>query len=543
MRTALAGAYLIGLTAGNALMPYTSHSRLYNRAAAGNVHFNPDEVRRLADAARANGRIDEAAVLLRALVENDANDLAACTDLAHTLADSQQHEEALACYRRAVALAPRSAIPLFNLGCALRDIDRLEEAADAFARAAQVEPGYADAHLNHGITLRELGRTQDAIAAFDRVLSLRSDDPQAHLQRALAWLAAGEFAHSWDEYEWRWRAELEPVPPLVPRWDGGSLCDKSLLVRGEQGIGDEIMFASCLGEIARQTRRCGIECDPRLATIFARSFPLVEIYPRPLQPGNAPGARFDVEIPLGSVPRFVRRSRDAYPCAGRYLIPDASAVARWKIALDALGPGLKVGLAWKGGRRGEFQRRRSTHPAVWSQLLQTPGVQFVSVQHGEVSDDLSQLRSAGLTPGAMLSHPEVRRGVGEHAGCNGRGACLRRRTDESMAPEGNAACTRMHTFDGFDAEDGFDDFAALIAALDLVISVDNSTVHLAGALGTETWVLLPFAADYRWLTGTETSPWYASLRLYRQPKPGDWTSVFARVSDALLRRIGSRAHP
>jgi hypothetical protein len=282
-------------------------------------------------------------------------------------------------------------------------------------------------------------------------------------------------------------------------WDGGPLQGKTLLVHAEQGIGDEIMFASCFPDLLEQAGHLIIDCDARLAPLFSRSFPGASVHGGAQDEGPAwldALPRADVQIPAGSLPRYLRPTLEAFPAQAGYLQADPARRELWRQRLAALGPGLKVGISWRGGRDAVQMAKRSVPLTQWGPILHVPGVQFVSLQHGDYDAELGQAREQ---LGVPIQHwPEI------------------------------------------DPLTDMDGFAALIAALDLVIAIDNSTVHLAGALNTPVWCLQPFAPDWRWLLDTEHCHWYPSLTHFRQPRPGQWQAVLdtagARLAAADLDR-------
>jgi hypothetical protein len=248
------------------------------------------------------------------------------------------------------------------------------------------------------------------------------------------------------------------------------------------------MFASCLPDLIGQAKKIVVECDGRLAPLFARSFPRAEVHGR--QPDQdmsrlscAPG--IDWQIAMGSLPGLFRTTLASFPKHSGYLVPDAHAVQSWRQRLTSLGDGIKIGISWRGGSTDKTRRQRSTSLEQWLEILRMPGAHFINLQYGDSEQELRAIRA---TPGISIADWE------------------------DIDPLAN-----------------LDDFAALIASLDLVISIDNATVHMAGALGTPTWVLQPYVPDWRWFIILENSPWYPSLRYFRQPAPGDWDAAFAGI--------------
>ncbi|MCH8046483.1 MAG: tetratricopeptide repeat protein, partial [Planctomycetes bacterium] len=397
-------------------------------------------------------------------------------NLGDMLIESGRPSEAAGALEQAVRLDPNSAKAQNNLGIAYYEMGRLDEALRQSRKAIVLSPDYAKAHNTLGLPLQEQGDVEGAVAAYDRALQLDPDYVDARFNRTLARLLAGDFRQGWRDYALRTqrKGQVQRKCPW-PAWDGSSLAGKRVLVFGEQGVGDEVMFASCLSEVAQQADRCIVECDRRLAGLIRRSFPEVTVYPRrklsdltwldDLEP-------IDVCIAIGSLPMFLRGDLESFPRHGGYLSPSAEWCRRWKKRLEELGPGPKIGISWRGGAETVSANRRTTDLALWHKILATEGVYFVNLQVGDVAAPLEAVfRQLGV---------------------------------------------RVHTWPDIEGPDDLDSLAAQIASLDLVISAQNTNVHLAGALGTAVWVALPLAYDWRWLLERGDSPWYPSVTLFRQ---------------------------
>jgi tetratricopeptide (TPR) repeat protein len=476
-------------------------------------HYN------LGNCLRDQGRFLEAAAAYREAIARDPHSAGAFNNLGDVLRSAGQLAGAEAAFQAALRIRPKFAEAAFHLAGLYRAQERLEDAVAAGRRAVQARPDYVDAWVNLGYTLEDLGRIDEAVEAYDAALRHDPQSVEAHFNRALAWLRAGDFARGWDEYEWRLRKgqggrgwsdqrERSPgdraadarrgFPSVQPRPPVATF--DSITVLGEQGIGDEVMFASCLGEILSHTRRCTATCDPRLRPLFARSFPEIEFHSRLAEPGdltnprvlNADVSETSFAIPLGSLPRFLRRDAASFPSHSGYLTPHPGLFAEWRRRYAAIGSAVVVGISWRGGRDSVVRRRRSIPPADWACLLETPGVRFVNLQYGVTRDELAAFETA--------------------------------------------ATGKLHHWDDCDPLVDLDGFAAQIAALDLVISADNATVHLAGALGKPVWTLLPAACDWRWGIAGNRTPWYPSTTLFRQTTNGDWPGVMRRVASRLLEQ-------
>jgi tetratricopeptide (TPR) repeat protein len=415
-----------------------------------------------------------------------------CAETYNNLGNARQKqgqiEAAIACYERALAIKPDYAEVYYNLGSAYRDQGKLDEAVTRYKEALTIEPEYTDAYYNLGNVLREQGKLQDALGEYKKALMLRPNHEKAGFAEALAQLLQGDFATGWRNFERRWQSTDLDTPRRAyqqPSWAGERLSSGSLLVWGEQGIGDEIMFAGLIPDVIRTGNHCILDCDPRLKALFSRSFSGVKVFPG-CAPGNHPELKIAAQLPIGSLPGLFRATSSAFALiTSPYLIANPTARKRLR-ARYAEGRRL-VGLAWytKSSRTGRF---RSIDLSLLVPLFTRPDIRWVSLQYGD--------------PGIL----------------------------ENQAAAAGAPLLIDRSVDQFS---DLDIFAAQFAAMDMVITIDNSTAHLAGALGVPVWVLLPFAPDWRWLRGREDCPWYPTMRLCRQTEPGNWQSVVERVRSSL----------
>jgi len=407
-------------------------------------------------------------------------------------------------FSRPARSANDDAIALFNQGNQhLRD-DRFAEAAELYRRSIAASPQMAIAHTYLGVASHYLLRFDDARTSFEKALDIDSELVDAQMGLCMLLLHTGEFERGWEKYEWRWQCDgFEARPTVVDAvakaWDGSPLEDKTILVYPEQGVGDDVMFASCLPELTLAAKRCIVLTRPRLVPLFARSFPSAEIHPSDtLHDANRSAALgpVDFQVAAGSLPRFLRPGKESFPDRRAFLIPDPTKLRQWKERLAELGPEPKIGVSWRGGALPQEVRRRSIPLDHWQPILTTPGLQFVNLQYGQCLDELKRVHQQ---LGVSIRHWEE-----------------------------------------VDALDDMETFAAQVAALDLVISIDNSTVHLAGALGVDVWMLSPpfSASGWRWLVGRENSLWYPSLRIFRQQQMGDWNTVLKRVTNELRAVAG-----
>jgi polysaccharide pyruvyl transferase WcaK-like protein/Flp pilus assembly protein TadD len=401
-------------------------------------------------------------------------------------------------YEEALRLDPALAAAWENLGVARFDLGDNAGAAAAFERALGLAPGSRLALGNLATLRRWQGRHGEALALLDRGLAADPLDAELRMKRAEALLATGDYARGWDDYAWRfgnadaWGARPTAAVPL-PAWSGEPLAGRRVVVHAEQGIGDEVMFAGCLGGLAGAGADVTLLCDPRLAPSLGRSFPFLAV--RPNAPGDWGGAgealAADLRIPLGDLAAAWRRSEADFARAAPYLRADQALRDAWRARLAALGPGRKVGISWRGGATPRTRQARSVALAALGPLLARADLRCVSLQYGDCAAELA-------------AAPAVVR-------------------------------ERLAVFPDLDPLAALEPLLALVAELDLVITVDNSTVHFAGALGVPAWLLLPALADWRWPATGDSGRWYPSVRLFRQPPggPGDWAPVVAAVGQAL----------
>ena len=393
-------------------------------------------------------------------------------------------------YQQAIDSDPLFGLAWFNRGNCLREENRLCEAIAHYRRALELMPADAEARINLATVLRELRHFDESLALLDEIPSASPHSPKAEFNRSLVHFLRGELGHGWDAYEARLQVTSQTRASSELRWHGTSLAGRSILLLAEQGIGDQVMFASCLPDLLQQDATCFLECDARLVPLFARSFPQMETVAKTSGSDFPAGiGRCDVVEYLGTLPRFLRRRIEDFPERHGFLRPDPSQVAKWRSAFARLGSALKVGISWHGGRDVETRRRRSIPLERWEPVFQVPGVRFVNLQYGPAANDAAEAR---------------------------------RRFGISLD-------------DGTDCDPllDLDNFAAKIAALDLVISVDNSTAHLAAAIGQKVWTLLPFARDWRWMLDRETTPWYPTMRLLRCHGLDQWCELLQRTARRL----------
>jgi tetratricopeptide (TPR) repeat protein len=461
----------------------------YRQAIALNPNL-PGVHNNLGNALKDKGQLDEAIAAYRQAIALNPNFPEVHSNLGNALKDKGQLEEAIAAYRRAIALRPNYAEAHSNLGNALKERGQLDEAIAAYRRAIALRPNYAEAHNNLGGVLIDQGRLDEAIAAYRRAIAFRPGYPEAHSNLSLSLLTSGDFQQGWEEHEWRWKCKDFSSPRrnfAQGQWDGCPLENRTILLHAEQGAGDAIQFIRYLPLVAQRGGRIIIECHTELQRLFRTMAGSHQVM-APTQPMPA----FDLHCPLVSLPRVFGTNLGNIPKDVPYLHPDAEDAGRWQHRPGEQAPAVKVGLGWAGNPRHKNDRNRSIKLARLAPLGQLPGVRFFSLQKG------------------------------------------------AAAAEAKTPPPGMELVDWTEELKDFADTAALIANLDLVIAVDTAVVHLAGAMGKPVWTLLPFNSDWRWLLERQDSPWYPTMRLFRQPSRGDWDGVMTRVVEALSLWIKNR---
>jgi len=428
------------------------------------------------------GRGEEALESFAHAIALNRNYAEAYNNRGNALLELDRAEEALASYDKAIAIRPDYARAYNNRGNALKDLDRLEEGLASHQRAIALDPDYAEAHYNRGNSLKALDRLDEAIESYDAAVKMAPGYERAYYNRGLARLSLGRFESGWQDYEYRWQATdiaSKRVDSGAPDWAGEPLSGRHILVFAEQGLGDTIQFARYLPLL----RRMGAEVT------FLGSKRLFRIL-RPLTDGIEllselrRGRRFDVQCALMGLPRHFGADLTNIPAEVPYIVPEAEPAAAWARRLGA--EGFKVGIAWQGNPSGAVDVGRSIPLREFRPLGEIPGLRLISLQkqHGlEQLDDL---------PRSM--------------------------TVETLGDD----------FD--DGADAFVDTVAVMRHLDLIVTSDTAVAHIGGAMGRPTWVALKQDADWRWLRARADSPWYPTIRIFRQPRDGDWGVIFEQIS-------------
>jgi tetratricopeptide (TPR) repeat protein len=435
---------------------------------------SPDAPYNLANVLKSLGQTDEAITEYRRALSLRSQWPQAYTGLADALCIAAHFDEAAQISRRLLELTPDKAEAHNDLGIALCGLGQYDDGILSYKKSLALRPDYADACNNLANAYQCTGRFEQAVAAYEKALALGVDYASAHWNIGLIHLMKGEYEQGWPEYEWRLRVKNPHRRDFTqPRWDGGDLHGKRILLHSEQAAGDAIQFFRYIPLIAARGGKITIACQPELRRLFSLQRGIencVELTAPSLPP-------FDVQLALGSLPGVFR----TIPANVPYLSPDLAGVEKWKSRVTAAaGNKRKIGLAWAGRRQPD--PFRSVPPELFAVFAATPGTWFCSLQKGP---------------------------------------------SEKQPP------LELHLTDWTADLADFADTAALIANLDLVITIDTAVAHLAGALGKPTWLLVKAFPDWRWMLERTDSPWYPTMRLFRQSRPQQWDVPLQNIAAAL----------
>jgi len=457
----------------------------YRRA----LQLNPQHLEarlNLGNALKAQGRWDDAVEAYRSVLELKPDCAEACNNLGVARAGQGRLQDAVAAYRRALELKPDDADAHNNLGAALKEKGEFEDAIAALRRAVELKPGHVEAHSNLGAALIERGQFAEAMAACRQALELNPEHSDVKFNYSTLLLLRGDFEQGWPFHESRWNALHPPRNFSQPRWDGGSVDGKRVLVHAEQGLGDSIHFIRYAKLIAERGGKVVVECPRSLVDLFRSAQGVSEVVATgdPLPP-------FDLHVPMLSQAFVFKTTSQTIPGEVPYLFAEPARREAWRQRLGADKSPLRVGLAWVGNPLSLALRKRHLAFEMLLPLLKLHGVEFFSLQIGPGAEQLQRCSAAP----AIVDHT-----------------------------------AHIHNFA---------DTAAFMAELDLIISVDTAVAHLAGALARPVWTLLPFSPDWRWGLEREDTPWYPTMRLFRQPALGDWAAVIQRVAEELSRAVAT----
>jgi Flp pilus assembly protein TadD len=435
---------------------------------------------------------DEAVGCFRQAVRLEPRYVEAHTNLGFVLRDSGRLDDALASCREAVRLRPAFAEAHNNLGIVLARRGEVEQAEASYRRAIEIKPDLANAHNNLGTILGALNRHAEALASFEDALRHDPRLDEARYNRSLTRLTLGRWEDGWPEFEYR--ESMRERSFRQPRWDGTSLAGRTILLHTEQGLGDTFQFVRFADPVRQQGGKVLLECPPPMVPLLkgCRSIDRVIARGTPLPP-------FDVHASLLSLPVLLGTTLETLPAKVPYLFADPGLVERWGVALGRIRA-FRIGIAWQGSPTHVADRFRSVPLAEFRPLAAIDGVQLISLQK-EHNEELADVADRFVV------------------------------IDLAQQLDGGSGA--------------FMGTAAAMSHLDLVVTCDTAVAHLAGGMGVPTWVVLPYSADWRWMLDRDDSPWYPTVRLFRQPRRGDWREVFGRVAEEVVKLVtaGGRVRP
>ncbi len=487
----------------------------------------------LGETLQALGRHGEAARRYELVLSFSPDSAEAHMNLGNALQALSHHEKAIRSYEKALLIKPGYAKAHYNLGNALQSLDRHDEAISCYQRALALEPLYPNAHTNLGNSLQSRGRYEDAIRHceqaiacapdfttarinlantlqavnrcdeamwhYDKALALEPENGEVEWNRSLLLLSTGRLSEGWKAYESRLAGGMKGnvARPYIQRRWSGEYVEGVLLAWAEQGLGDHILYSSMLPELFARTRRLVLEVEPRLVTLFSRSFPDVQVV---ALGSELHGGRIDAQTPLASAGRFLRESWDFFPSREHgYLRADNVRADALRRRLTREEP-IAIGISWRS-RHPLFGKSKSARLIDFAPVLRTPGCRAVDLQYGDTSEE------------CRTAEQEL-------------GAKIERITD-------------------VDNTNDIDGLAALISACDLVVTVSNTTAHLAGALGKPTWVLVPHgnARIWYWFRDKDRSPWYSRTHVRYQSRSQSWADLVSSIAGEVSRFARSLEYP
>ncbi|MDX1927851.1 MAG: tetratricopeptide repeat-containing glycosyltransferase family protein [Pirellulaceae bacterium] len=441
----------------------------------------------------------EAERIYRDVLGKSPNDANAWCFLGIALHDQRQYASAVECYRKALKLNPEFPIALNNLGNSLRYVNCVEEADQCFQKAIDLKPDYLNAFKNRGTLHVWTGNLERGLAYYEQALKINPNEAELHRNLGVIYLLQGRYEEGWNEYRWRWKVgDLHRANKSIPVWDGSDVAGRRILLTAEQGLGDTLNFVRFAQVLRSRGAHTLVHCQPQLLALLQNAPKLGAMYPNSLNIEQP----MDAQCSLVDVADILHLNEQSIPSDSPYLFPSPQLANYWarrfpkKVTPNSTPhskPGAcRVGIAWQGNPDHQADIFRSIPLARFEPLAEVPGVELISLQSGFGAEQLTTWR--GAKPIVALGS-EVDKTSG-----------------------------------------AFMDTAAIMLQLDLVITSDTSIAHLAGALGVPTWLALNYVPDWRWLLQREDSPWYPTLRLFRQDSLGDWSGVFSKIQQALLER-------
>jgi len=463
----------------------------YKNAITMNPEYS-EAYENLAILFQSQGQHSEAVKYYQSALTLKQNDSALLANLGTALQATGNIEGAIESYKKALVMKPDDPVIYNNLGNALAVQGEYELAEESFNKALSVSPEYAGAFNNLGNALRDQGKHERAIDCFRKALQINPDYHEALWNESMALLSLGRLEEGWNKYQWRLQTPAQLLDDrgfTQPQYKGEDITDKTILLWAEQGVGDEVHFANVLPDIIKIAGHCIIECDQRLVSLYARSFPDAEVIPK-CSPAHERSRQpdIDVQCSVASLPQWFRRSISDFPNHNGYLVADKERSEFWRRRLNDLGDGFKVGISWRSMHRNSSRNLYYTDLVQWHEILKTSGVVFVNLQYDDCRDEIEEIKKLHKVD--------------------------------------------IHIWEDLDLLNDLDEAAALTAALDHVIAPCTSVFAMAGALGQSAW-MLNLENDMSTL-GTDNIPWYPQTRLFCKSLNQDWDVVMDKVASELV---------
>ncbi len=432
-------------------------------------------------------RFAEAEFIYRDVLGKSPDDANAWCFLGIALHDQRQYAPAVECYRRALKLNPAFPIALNNLGNSLRYVHCVEEADQCFQKAIDLKPDYLNAFKNRGTLHVWTGSLDRGLAYYEQALKINPNEAELHRNLGVIYLLQGRYQEGWNEYRWRWRVgDLHRADTTIPVWDGSNLNGRKILLTAEQGLGDTLNFVRFAQVLRSRGAQTLVHCQPQLLALLQNAPKLGPMYPNSLNVEQ----RVDCQCSLVDAADILQINERNIPRDCPYIFPSPQLTGYWARRFPKQLETRRIGIAWQGNPDHQADAFRSVPLTCFEPMSEIPGIELISLQSGYGTEQLENWNGA--------------------------------REIVSLGPD-------------VDKTSGaFMDTAAIMLQLDLVITSDTSIAHLAGALGVPTWIVLNYVPDWRWLLQREDSPWYPTVKLFRQESLSDWASVFRKIQTALL---------
>ena len=450
-----------------------------------------DQVLSQAWAVHQAGDFNAAQQLYRKVLDGHPENANAWCYLGLALHDQGRFAQAIEAYRRAIGIKPDYPIAYNNMGNSLQRLGEFGRSLASYREALRLKPDYANAYKNMGTLQFWQGFFDQAAEAFGKAIELNPANAESHKSLGIILLLQGQFERGWPEYAWRWKTkDLKRPDYAQPRWDGSSLAGRTILLHAEQGLGDAIHFVRYAAVLKQQAGRVIVQCHKALVPLLRTCRGIDQLITFNSKPPD-----FDVYASLLDVPAILKMDLSSVVAGVPYLSADESLIEYWARELHSC-PGFKIGIVWQGSPQHKADQRRSIPLEQFAPLADTAGVRLISLQKGPGSEQI---------PAFAARHALLDLGP---------------RLDESTG--------------------AFMDSAAVLKNLDLLITADTAMAHLGGALGVRTWLALAQVPDWRWLLGRDDSPWYPTMRLFRQKSAGDWPGLFQEIVEQLKSELADR---